>query len=149
MPIPLPIIAAVIGIGSAAVGTASQISANNKASKAQREANRIQREANNFQSARERQDAVRDARISYAEQVSTQESQGVGGSSAGQGALSSTSSQARGNLNFMDQYNLLMDQAGASIGRANRYASKASEAGSVASFGFSAFGASGGFGAFK
>jgi len=149
MPLPFLAIAAVIGAATFAVGTASQISSNNKASNAQRESNRIQREANNFQSARERQDAVRDARISYAEQVSTQESQGVGGSSAGQGALSSTSSQARGNLNFMDQYNLLMDQAGASIGRANRYASKASEAGSVASFGFSAFGAAGGFGAFK
>lgn len=128
-------IAAVVGAVAASVGTAGSIVNQNKAVKAQNRALRLEREINDFQAARERREAIRQARIAYAQQTVAAEAGGTSSTSAAQGALTSTGSQTRGNVSFLDVYNRYMGMIGVERGNANVAGAKAGNSAAIAGLG--------------
>lgn len=135
-----PVAIAAVALGTAVVGTAVQISQGRKAAKATVAAAELDRKRMNLQTARERRDAIKATRASYAQIQQNAENQGAGGTSAAQGGQASVQSQGAANLSFLDQYNTLTDMASIQVGRSNRAQGRAREAGAIADLGWTVFG---------
>jgi hypothetical protein len=140
---PPAIAIAAVGLAVATVGTVASISNANKSANAQREAQKYTRQQDNMIAARNRREAIRAARQSYAAAQQTGENQGVAQSSGAQGGQGSIVSQINSNLSFLDQYAVLGDQASVQLGRAAGFKAKADTYGAVANFGDKVFSNSG------
>lgn len=150
----LPVIAAVgaaVGAGAAVVGTIKSVKAQGKAAAAQQQEFKYQRQIDNYKAARERTQAIRQARLSRGTALQAATTQGAGGgqTSASLGGLGSIDSQLQSNLSFLDTSNKLSDLASEAAGRASKYGAAAQIWGSVASAGVQVFNASGGVPAIK
>ena len=135
-----PVAIAAVALGTVAVGTAVQIQQGRKAAKASAASAELDRKRMNLQNARERRNAIKATRASAAQIQQNAENQGASGTSMAAGGQGSVQSQGAANLSFLDQYNTLTDMASIQLGRANRAASRASEAGAIADLGWAAFG---------
>ena len=111
----------------------------NKASKANQAAAGLDRQRMNLQVAREKRDAIKAARFSYAQAQQGAENQGAQYSSSSEGGLGSIQSQLGSNLSFLDQNQILADAASVQIGIANKYQSRARTADAVGSVANSVF----------
>lgn len=121
-------LATAIAIGATAIAGVSAYNQNRyarSAARAQREASVFQQKQANLQNARAKRDAVRSARLSYAQAQNAAATQGVSDSSSSQGGLASITSQVGDNVSFLDQYGFYSDQAGKALGRANMQATNA------------------------
>lgn len=123
-------------LATAAVGTAESIKQGRRAASAQREASAMQQKQADLQNARQKRDAIREARLAYGRTTNAAANQGVSGSSGSQGGLSSITSQLGDNISFLDQYGFFSDQASRALGRANQATARANAAGSIANLGF-------------
>jgi len=94
---------AIGGFLMSAKGQADQKKAQKKALAADQEARASQQKQQDLESARERRRVLRQARIQRATVIQAGENQGVAGSSAVAGAISSIGSQTGSNLSFLDQ----------------------------------------------
>lgn len=128
---------AALGVG--AVGAYNSYNAQKDQARYARQANEFQQKQANLQNARAKRDAVRAARISYAQAQNASATQGVMDSSSSQGGLSSIASQASDNVSFLDQYGFFSDQASKALGKANAAGASSAMWGSVANLGFSVF----------
>lgn len=99
--------------------------AGEKSAAEQRTAAEFQQKQVNLQNARNKRDAVREARMAYGTAQNAAANQGVSASSGSQGGLSSIAAQAADNISFLDQYGFFSDQASKALGRASKYDSKA------------------------
>lgn len=126
-------------LATAAVGTGVQIQQGKKAASAQRDAAGIQLKQSKLQEARQKRDAVRQARLAYGQAQNSAANQGVSASSASLGGLASIGSQASDNVSFLDQYGFYSDQASKALGKANQAGANADAAGSIAGLGFTVF----------
>jgi hypothetical protein len=99
--------------------------AEKKSAAFEREAAALQQKQVNLQNARAKRDAVREARIAFGTAQNTAANQGVSGSSASLGGLSSISSQVSDNISFLDQFGFYSDQASKALGNASRQSMKA------------------------
>lgn len=131
-----------IAVGGLAVAGASAYSANKNQKKAiaqQNEALQYQQKQNNLAAARQKRDAIRQARIARAQATNAGASQDVLNASSTQGGVGSIGSQLSGELSFLDQWNQWSDQASKALGRANVYAQRAQTAGEISKLGMGAF----------
>lgn len=145
MPPAVGVAAAVIGATAAVGGTIASMKASKKQARLMRQSQAFERQKTELQSARQRTQAIREARTSYASVQQAAENQGVATSSVAQGGQSSISAQLGSNLSFLDQYGYLSDQSGRALSRANSAGSNASMWAGVAEIGKTAYSASGGF----
>lgn len=99
--------------------------AQEKSAAFQREAAELQQKQVNLQEARNKRDAVREARIAFGTAQNTAVNQGVSASSSSLGGLSSIAAQAADNVSFLDQFGFYSDQASKALGNASRQDSKA------------------------
>lgn len=107
-----------IGAGSAYMSYSAQ----KKQAKFQRKAAAAQRAQDNMKAARERREAIRNARIAAGGVAQNAANQGVTGSSAALGGLGSIEQQLNSGLSFLDGQNRLADQASEALGQANKAA---------------------------
>lgn len=128
-----------IALAVAAVGTYASIQSQKKQRKMMKRAAAAQRAQDNLKAARERREAIRNARVASAGALQASVNQGVEGSSAALGGLGSIEQQLNQGLSFLDQYNTLSDQASVALGKAGVYGSKAQSASAVASLGMQVF----------
>lgn len=130
----MPAISSIIAGAALASSAASGYSSyknQKKSIKAQNNALGFEKQQTDLQAMRQKRDAIRQARIANADATSTGENQNVSASSSSLGGLGSIKSQLGDTLSFLDQFNVLSDQASAQIGRANRYQQKAQTAGDI------------------
>ena len=135
-------ISTMIAVGGLAVAGAGAYTANKNAKKqiaAQNEALAYQRKQNDLTAARQRRDAIRQARIARATAQNSAATQGVLDSSGNIGGLGSIQSQLGDNLSFLDTYNRFSDMASQALGRANVYGQRAQMAQTVSSLGMAGF----------
>lgn len=141
----LPVIAAVGAVVSAGATVASAVNAN-KARKQAKKQYGFERQLANNQAAKQRRDAIREARITRGALRQTMANSGAGGeSSVALGALGSIQSQLNSSLSFLDTNQKLANHAGLAASRVNSLSSKAQLWGSVASAGMQVFSSAGGF----
>ena len=101
-------ISTMIAVGGLAVAGAGAYTANKNAKKqvaAQNEALAYQQKQNDLTAARQRRDAIRQARIARANATNSAATQGVLDSSGSIGGVGSISSQLKDNISFLDQWN--------------------------------------------
>lgn len=144
----VPVIAAVGAVVAAGATVASAVQAG-KARKAQAEQYRFERQLSNNKAARERVNAIRQARIAQGALLQTSANSGAEGSSVALGALGSIQSQLNRNLSFLDTNQKLVNLAGYAASQANIAQSKAQTWSSISSLGMQVFSAAGGFNAFE
>lgn len=106
MGIEVAIAAAVVG----AVATGASIYQGQKAAKENRKAMRIEQQRQDLAAARERRQAIRQARMAYAQTQQAGENQGVSATSAAAGGLANITGQLNSNLSFLDTMNSLADR---------------------------------------
>ena len=135
---PVAIIAG-IGVGVMAVGTYVGYKQKQKQIKYQKQAIKAQRAQDNLRAARERREAIRNARISSANVLQSSVNQGVQDSSAALGGLGSIETQLNQGLSFLDQTNRHADQATEALGKANVAGMKAGIAADIAGLGQAVF----------
>lgn len=140
---PMAIIAGV-GTVIGAAGSYASYKQQKKAVKLQKQANRYQRAQDNLKAARERKEAIRNARISSGAVLQASVNQGSQDTSAALGGLGSIQTQANQGLSFLDQYNTLSDQASIALGKANSANASAQVWGQVSQLGFQVSGNAGG-----
>lgn len=127
----------------AAVGTYSSIKSQKQQRKAMRRANAAQRAQDNLKAARERREAIRNARLSGAAILQGSVNEGVQGSSAALGGLGSIQQQLNQGLSFLDATNRLSDQASIALGQANEHGSRAQTASAISGLAMQVFSNSG------
>lgn len=143
----IPIIAAVGATVAAGATVASAVEAG-KARKQSKKQYAYERQLATNRAARERTQAIREARLTQGAVLQAAENSGAGGSSAALGALGSIQTQLSSKLSFLDTNQKLADLAGFHASKANIYRSKADTYSSISALGMSIFSASGGFNAF-
>lgn len=131
----IPIIAAVATVAA----TGYSIYAGERANSQNKKARQAEVARNNLAAARQRRDAIKDARRASADAVQASETQGVSMSSSAVGGQASIASQLSGNLSFLDQYKFFSDQASAALGSAATFRARAQTADSIAAIGVAAF----------
>lgn len=140
MPPAVAAAAAVVTVGS----TVMSMKAQKKQAKLMRRAQKFERQKSELQSARQRTQAIREARSTLAGAQQSAENQGVATSSVAQGGQSSIQSQLNSNLSFLDTFNRLSDQAGKSLDRAAKAGANAGMWAGVAEIGAQVYAQSGG-----
>lgn len=123
-------------------GTAKSIQAGQDAAKQSKVASRLQQQQQALVAARERRDAIRQARIASANLTQAGETQGASTSSAAAGGLASVGSQLNSNLSFLDQNKVLADQGTIAFGKMRDAEAKSSMYGQVAGLAGTAYGKS-------
>lgn len=141
---PLAIVAAV-GVGVAAVGTYASVKQQKKQQKFLEKSAAAQRAQDNMKAARERTEAIRNARLSAGVVSQNAANQGVSNSSGALGGLGSIESQLNSGLSFLDGYNRLADQASRYETAANKAAVNAQGWSKVANLGMTVFSSAGQF----
>ncbi len=130
----------VAALAVAVVGTGASMYEQHKAQGYQKQATRAARLQNDLQAARQRRDAIRQARIAQGQLGVKGATQGVQNSSAFQGGLGSIQSQLNNNLSFLDVYNNLSNEASLALDKAASAQGLASDFGKVADLGMTVFG---------
>lgn len=125
------------GLALGAAGAYANAKAGQQQAAEMRKASAFQQKQANLQNARQKRDAVREARIAYGTAQNTAANQGVSGSSGSAGGLSSIAAQASDNISFLDQYGFFSDQASKAIGRANEAQANAATGAAISGLGFS------------
>lgn len=136
-------ISTMIAVGGLAVAGAGAYVANKNAEAqvaAQNEALAYQQKQNDLTAARQRRDAIRQARIARANATNSAATQGVLDSSGSIGGVGSISSQLKDNISFLDQWNQYSDLGSQALGRANVYGQRAQMAQTVSGLGMTVFG---------
>lgn len=128
-----------LALATAVVGTGYSIYAGERANSMQKKANTAEAQRNDLATARQRRDAIREARVAYGQSQQSAENQGVASSSAALGGQASVASQLNSNMSFLDQYSFLTDQASTFLGKAQAFRSQAQTAGDIGSLGFTVF----------
>lgn len=142
---PLAIPLAIVGLAVGAAGTVMSYKQQKKQAKFQKRAQAAQRAQDNMRAARERREAIRNARIASAQITQNAANQNVAGSSAALGGIGSIESQLNQNLSFLDGMNRLADQASMNLGKAADAATSAGMWNSVAGLGMKVFSSAGSF----
>jgi len=124
-------------------GTAKSIQAGQDAAKQSKVASRLSQQQQALVAARERRDAIRQARIATAAVTQSGETQGASTSSAAAGGLASITSQLSSNLSFLDQNKVLADQGTVAFGKMRDAEATASAFGQVAGMAGTAYGNAG------
>lgn len=119
---------AAVAIGS----TAASISSTQQAAKQANKAAEAQRKQQELAAARERSNAIRQARMAYAANAQGAETAGASLSSASLGGLGSVQSQLNSNISFLDQNQQLADQGSIAFGKMRSAEANASSFGAVA-----------------
>jgi hypothetical protein len=143
----VPIIAAV----GAVVAAGATVASARQAGKARKDAKKqyaYERQLNDNRAARQRVQAIREARLTQGALLQTAANTGASGTSAFLGAMGSIQSQLNSNLSFLDTNQKLENLGGFYASRANIHRSKADTFASVGALGMSIFSAAGGFNAF-
>lgn len=135
---PMAIIAGV-GLAVSAVGAYSSHKQQKKARKAMKRSAAAQRAQDNMKAARERREAIRNARLASGASLQGAVNQGAENSSASLGALGSIEQQLNQGLSFLDGQNRLADQAAHYIGKAQDYSAKADTWSAVSGLGMQVF----------
>lgn len=135
---PVAIIAG-IGLAVGAVGTYESVKAQQKQAKYAKQAVQAQRSQDNLKAARERREAIRNARIASGSVLQSSVTQGVDTGSAALGGLGSIDQQLNQGLSFLDSYNRLSDQASHDLDKANEYGVKSGTWGAAANLGMTVF----------
>jgi hypothetical protein len=128
-----------LALGVAAVGTGYSIYAGERANKQAKKAAQAEQARNDLRAARERRDAVRQARMAYGMAAQSAENQGVGESSSAIGGQASISSQLSSNLSFLDKDKFYADQASTALGNMRSWSNRANTASQVAGLAMTAF----------
>lgn len=118
----------VIATGS----TAASIQATQNAAKQSNRAAEAQRKQQELAAARERANAIRQARMAYAANAQGAETAGASMSSASMGGLGSIQSQLNSNISFLDKNQQLADQGSIALGKMRSAEANASSFGAVA-----------------
>lgn len=103
------------------------IKSGKKAAEAAEEANDLNLQQQSLQAAIRRRDTVREARSARGQVINQAGNTGTTTSSAAQGAEANVQSQLTANLSFLDNFNLISDQASAALGRQRKYERKAAK----------------------
>ena len=119
------IIASVVSTGASIVSTQQAAKQSNKAAEAQRKQQELA-------AARERSNAIRQARMAYAANAQGAESAGASMSSSSLGGLGSVQSQLNANISFLDKNQELADQGSIALGKMRNAEANASSFGAVA-----------------
>lgn len=142
---PLAIAVAGISLAVGAVGAYQSYEARKQQAKFNKQAAAAQRAQDNMKAARERREAIRNARLASGTITQNAANQGVSGSSAALGGLGSIESQLNQGLSFLDGFNRLSDQAGRAMTKANKAGVTAEGWGAVSGLGMQVFGMAGQF----
>lgn len=135
---PLAIVAG-IGLAIGAAGTYMSYKAQKKQTQLMQKSAAAQRSQDNMKAARERREAIRNARLSSGVVTQNAANQGVSGSSAALGGLGSIQTQLNQGLSFLDGMNKLADQASNYESRANKAGVKAGMWNSIGGLGMTVF----------
>lgn len=120
-------------LATVAVGTtAASISSTQQAAKQANKAAEAQRKQQELAAARERANAIRQARMAYATSAQGAETAGASLSSSSLGGLGSIQSQLTSNLSFLDKNQQLADQGSIALGKMRSAEANASSFGAVA-----------------
>ena len=119
---------AAVAVGS----TVASISSTQHAAKQSNKAAEAQRKQQELAGARERSNAIRQARMAYASNAQGAEAAGVSTSSASLGGLGSVQSQLNSNISFLDKNQELADQGSIALGKMRSAEANASSFGAVA-----------------
>jgi hypothetical protein len=135
------------GVGAVAsvAGTIQSGKASKKAAAARQRSLEAQRKIAEVKNARERRNAVREARIKRAQALSVGTQQGAGGSSGLTGATSSIGSQLGSGLSFLDTSKSLSNEANIFSQASAGYSSEANTWAGIAGLGSTIFDISGKF----
>jgi hypothetical protein len=136
---------ALAGLGLTAYGTIKSVQAGKEQTKASRQAVSIQQGADDIRQARERRQAIREARIKSAAALQAGANQGAGDSSAVAGGQASLTTQLNSGIGFQGQMGNMSTSATNSIFEANKAGASAGLFGSIANLGANIFSAQGGF----
>lgn len=118
----------VVGTGA----TVANIQATQQASKQAGKAAEAQRKQQELAAARERANAIRQARMAYAMSAQGAETAGASLSSSALGGLGSIQSQLTSNISFLDKNQQLADQGSIALGKMRAAEANASSFGAVA-----------------
>jgi len=105
--------------------TAASYNQSRKAAKAQARSQRAQQRQAELANARERRAAIRNARIGRASVESQAALTGITGSSAAEGSVANITSETASNVSFLDQNQMLSEEASRANQQAADYASRA------------------------
>lgn len=130
----------VAALAIAVVGTGASIYEGQKAQQYQKNATRDARIQNDLQAARQRRDAIRQARLAQGALATKGASQGVQNSSGVLGGQGSIQSQLNNNLSFLDQYNALSTDASINLDKAATATGWSSDFGKISDLGMTVFG---------
>jgi len=119
----------VIATGS----TAASIQATQNAAKQSNKAAEAQRKQQELAAARERSNAIRQARMAYAANAQGAESAGASMSSSSLGGLGSIQSQLNANISFLDKNQQLADQGSIALGKMRNAEANAASFGAISS----------------
>ena len=122
------------------VGTAASIYSSQKQASAQKKQIEAQRRMADIENARQRREAVRQARIARASVISQGEAQGVSGSTGIAGGVAGVQQQMGYNLSFLDQMQDANTQAAVFGQKAANYGAQAGLFGQIASTAYNDFG---------
>lgn len=143
----MPVALAGAALGVAAIGTGYSIYAGERANKQAKKYAKAEQQRSDLQYARERRDAIRQARAAYASAQQSAENQGVASSSSAQGGQSSITSQLNSNLSFLDQYKVFTDQASGALAAQAKWQHRQQQADQVVGLAMSVAGNSAGISA--
>lgn len=130
----------IAALAIAATTTGISIYSGQQAQAQQKVATRAARAQNDLQAARQRRDAIRQARIAQADLAVKGVSQGVQASSAIAGGQGSIATQLNSNLGFLDTFNQLSNQASKALDSAATWQGIASDADKIGNLAMTTFG---------
>jgi len=129
-----------VAVAVTVVGTAASIYSSQKQASAQKKQIEAQRRMADIENARQRREAVRQARIARASVISQGEAQGVSSSTGIAGGVAGVQQQMGYNLSFLDQMQDANTQAAVFGQKAADYGAQANMFGQIASTAYNDFG---------
>lgn len=129
-----------VAVAVAVVGTAASIYSSQQQASAQKKQIEAQRRMADIENARQRREAIRQARIARASVISQGEAQGVSGSTGIAGSVAGIQQQMGYNLSFLDQMQAANTQAAVFGQKAADYGAQANMFGQIASTAYNDFG---------
>lgn len=129
-----------VAVAVTVVGTAASIYSSQQQASAQKKQIEAQRRMADIENARQRREAVRQARIARASVISQGEAQGVSGSTGIAGGVAGVQQQMGYNLSFLDQMQDANTQAAVFGQKAANYGAQAGLFGQIASTAYNDFG---------
>ena len=129
-----------VAVAVTVVGTAASIYSSQQQASAQKKQIEAQRRMADIENARQRREAVRQARIARASVISQGEAQGVSGSTGIAGGVAGVQQQMGYNLSFLDQMQDANTQAAVFGQKAADYGAQAKMFGQIASTAYNDFG---------